>query len=166
MWIIMIFGGIVGGIYLDRSLFPLLWSNWGYHVVSLLSGVALLLLVLKVSKNSGRTLAKYGRKGDVPRMETNVLATDGLYTLMRHPMHLGLLFFPLSAALIVGSPSFTFIIAPVEMAVMIILIKILEEPEAISKFGDEYREYMDKVPMFCISIRCIKELLRPVPPNK
>ncbi len=166
MWFVMIIGGLAGGIYLDWIFFPALWSSWIYHIVSLILGIALLLTVLKISQNSGRTLARYGREGDIPRLETNVLATDGLYALMRHPMHLGLLFFPLSIALIAGSPSFTFIIAPLEMVLMIAMIKLLEEPEAIAKFGDPYREYMQKVPMFCISIRCIKELLKPVPPNR
>jgi protein-S-isoprenylcysteine O-methyltransferase Ste14 len=166
MWIVMILGGIAGGIYLDHALFPILWSGWSYHIVSLLIGIALLWLVLKISQNSGRTLARYGRKGNIPRMETNVLVTDGLYGMMRHPMHLGLLFFPLSIALIVGSPSFTFIIAPLEIIVMIVMIKTLEEKEAIEKFGDAYLLYKERVPMFCLSIRCIKELLKPVQPNQ
>ncbi len=119
-----------------------------------------------MSRNSGRTLARYGREGDIPRLETNKLATDGLYSIMRHPMHLGLLFFPLSIALIVGSPSFTFIIAPLEMVMMMVMIKTMEEPEAIAKFGDKYREYMQKVPIFCISVKCIKKLLEPVEPNQ
>ena len=95
-----------------------------------------------------------------------VLVTDGLYALMRHPMHLGLLFFPLSVALLVGSPSFILIIAPLEMLLMVVMIKTLEEPEAIAKFGDAYREYRENVPMFCVRIACIRALLTPVAPNK
>ena len=166
MWIAMMVGGIAGGFWLDSLLFPGIHSHWLFHLLSLILGLLLLKFVLTVSQNTGRTLARLGRRGDIPRMETNVLVTDGLYALMRHPMHLGLLFFPLSLALIVGSPSFILIIAPVEMLLMVVMIKTLEESEAIAKFGDAYREYRKSVPMFCVRIACIRALLAPVPPNK
>jgi len=166
MWIVMIVGGIVGGYGLDRLLFPGIHGHWLFHLLSLILGLFLLKFVLTVSRNTGRTLARFGREGDIPHMETNVLVTDGLYALMRHPMHLGLLFFPLSLALIVGSPSFMLIIAPLEMLLMVVMIKTLEESEAIAKFGDAYREYRERVPMFCIRIECIRALLTPVAPNK
>ncbi len=166
MWFVLIVGGIVGGFLIDPILFPGAHAHWGFHILSFLLGSGLLKLVLTISRNTGRTLARLGRRGDIPRMETNVLVTDGLYALMRHPMHLGLLFFPLSIALIVGSPSFILIIAPIEMLLMVVMIKTLEEPEAIAKFGDAYREYRENVPMFCVRIACIRALLTPVAPNK
>jgi len=165
MWIVMIVGGIGGGFWLDTFLFPGVHSHWLFHLFSLLLGMVLLKIVLTVSRNTGRTLSQLGREGDIPRMETNVLVTDGPYALMRHPMHLGLLFFPLSLALIVGSPSFILIIAPLEMLLMVVMIKTLEESEAITKFGDAYREYQKKVPMFCIRIECVRALMAPVPPK-
>ena len=166
MWIVMIVGGIIGGYWLDGVLFPGIHSQWLFHILSFIFGLLLLKIVLTISRNTGRTLARLGRRGDIPRMETNVLVTDGLYALMRHPMHLGLLFFPLSIALIVGSPSFILIIAPLEMLLMVVMIKTMEEPEAIAKFGDAYRAYREKVPMFCIRIECIRALLAPVEPNR
>jgi len=121
--------------------------------------------VIRISKNTGRTLAKYGRKGKIKRMETNVLVRHGVYKYMRHPMHLGLLFFPLSIAFLIGSPSFILIIAPAEMIMMLLLIKYFEEPEAIKKFGNEYLEYKNQVPWFCFNLLCLKELLKEVPKN-
>ena len=85
---------------------------------------------------------------------------------MRHPMHLGLLLFPLSFAFLTGSPSFIFIISPAEMLLMLLLIKLIEEPEAVRKFCDEYREYMKQVPRFCFRKECLKELFKKVRPNK
>jgi protein-S-isoprenylcysteine O-methyltransferase Ste14 len=63
-----------------------------------------------------------------------------------------------SIAFLVGSPSFILIISPFEIILMLIMIKLLEEPEAIAKFGDEYREYKKMVPWFCFKIECLKEL--------
>jgi len=162
VWIVMIFGGIFGGYYIDSILFKDIHNNLIFHFISLLFGVIVLVLVMKISKNTGRTLAKYGRKGELKRLETNVFVQEGVYQYMRHPMHLGLLFFPLAFALLVGSPSFIIFIVPSEIVMMLIMIKLFEEPEAIGKFEDEYRTYMKKTPWFCFKIKCLKELFKEV----
>jgi len=166
MWIVMLLGGIIGGYYLDNIWFKGIHQNFLFHLVSFAVGVFLLSVVMRISKNTGRTLARYGRKGELKRMETNVLVKEGVYRYMRHPMHLGLLLFPLSFAFLTGSPSFIFIISPAEMLLMLLLIKLIEEPEAVRKFGDEYREYMKQVPRFCFRKECLKELFKKVRPNK
>jgi len=166
LWAIMLLGGIIGGYYIDNILFVDIHSNVLFHIISFLLGVFVLLLVTRISKNTGRTLAKYGRKGEVKRMETNVLAKEGIYKYMRHPMHLGLFLFPVSIAFLVASPSFILIISPIEILFMLIMIKLAEEPEAVRKFGDEYLEYKKQTPMFCLKIDCLKELLKDVPKLK
>ena len=85
---------------------------------------------------------------------------------MRHPMHFGLLFFPWSLALILGSPTFILIIAPLEMAFMVAMIKLAEEPEAIRKFGDAYRQYQQQVPMFSLRRVCLRQLVEEPPREK
>lgn len=163
VWILMIFGGGAAGLYLDSSLFVGIRANIPFHIVSFVAGALLLLLVIRISRNTGRTLAKYGRHGNVNKMETNLLVRSGAYKFMRHPMHLGLLFFPLSFALLIGSPSFVLLIAPAEIVLMLLMIKFLEEPEAIRKFGKEYIEYKKGLPWFCFKKECLKELLKDVP---
>lgn len=162
VWFIMIFGGIGLGLLLDYSLFPSVLKNVYFHLISFVVGILLLILVVKISKNTGRTLAKHGRNGKIKRMDTNVLVKSGAYKYMRHPMHLGLLLFPLVFALLSGSLSFILIIYPVEVIFMLLMIKFMEEPEAIKKFGDEYKKYMKDVPAFCFKKECIKELLKKV----
>jgi protein-S-isoprenylcysteine O-methyltransferase Ste14 len=161
----MIFSSGVFGYYLDYLIFKNIHNNIIFHIVSLLIGIFLLFLVKKISKNTGRTLAKYGRKGKLKRLQTNVLVKQGIYKYMRHPMHLGLFLFPLGIAFLIGSPSFILIIAPIEIIFMLILIKLIEEPEAIKKFGDEYINYKKQVPWFCFKIKCLIELLKNVPKN-
>ncbi len=161
----MLFGGIIGGYYIDNLLFVNIHNNISFHLVSSFNGIILFIIVMRISKNTGRTLAKYGRKGKVERMQTNVLVNKGIYSYMRHPMHLGLFLFPLAIALIVASPSFILIICPIEIGFMLIMILLMEEPEAIRKFGNQYIEYKNKTPMFCFRIDCIKQLLKPVPKN-
>lgn len=165
VWGTMIFGGIVLGYYIDSLLFENVHNCVISHVISLLFGVFLLFIVMRISENTGRTLAKYGRKGKLNRMQTNILTKQGIYKYMRHPMHLGLLLLPFAVAFLVGSPSFILIIAPVEIIFMLMLIKFIEEPYSIRKFGDEYLEYKKQVPWFCLKKKCLKKLFENVPKN-
>ena len=165
VWIIFLVGGWFLSLRLDETIFNGYEFPRAVRFIFFVIGFALLRAVFIVSKNTGRTLAKYGRKGDLPRFETNVLATEGLYSIMRHQMHLGLLFFPLAVALISASISFIFIVAPAEMLLMIIMIFLFEEREAIAKFGDAYLEYKKRVPFFCLKFSCIKEMFKNVEKN-
>ena len=158
IWLLMLIGGAVLSIYYDKIYFYDWFNSTKFHVATMIPGYFLLKLVLKASRNTGRFLSENGREGDLPRLQTNKLVTTGLYGCMRHPMHLGLLFFPLAFALLVGSPVFIMIVAPLEMLFMIIMIKLFEEPEAEKKFGKAYGDYKKQVPFFNFSKKCLKEL--------
>jgi len=141
-------GGGVAGIWLDLEHYPQLFANPWWHLGSLLLGVSLLRLVFRLSRVTGRTLARQGRVGELPRMESNRLVTSGLMVVCATPMHLGLMLFPWAVALLIGSLSFLLYIAPLEMVLMVILIFTLEEREASRKFGEEYQAYRQQVPPF------------------
>ncbi len=158
IWFILLAGGLIAGPMLDMALFPNLFCSILFHLISFVFGVILSLLVINGARNTGRQLARKGRVGDLPRMETNRLVTTGLYSCMRHPMHLALLFFPLALALLEGSPSFIIIIWPVEVLFMLVMIRFVEEPEAKKKFGADYTTYKKEVPMFTLSRSCLQEL--------
>jgi len=159
IWLVFLIGGAILSIHFDKIYFFDWFNNLKFHIVSMILGYILLKTVLKVSRNTGRYLAKYGREGDIPRLQTNRLVTTGMYGCMRHPMHLGLLFFPLAFALLVGSPTFILIIAPLEMFLMILMIKFIEEPQARKKYGSAYDDYKKQVPFFSFKSECLKMLL-------
>ncbi len=165
VWVVFLFGGVWAGLLLDKKLFPGFYNNLWIHIACFVVGLVILKLVMTISRNTGRTLAKYGREGALKRMETNRLVKTGVYEKMRHPMHLGLMLFPFAFAFMAGSPSFILIIAPLEVVLMLIMIKLIEEPEAILKFGDEYRIYMKTTPGFCFTKSCLKALLKKVDKN-
>jgi len=162
IWLLFLVGGAFLGFYLDKLYFEIFTHDIVFHAISFIFGIALLFLVLRISRNTGRTLAKYGRKGDLPRMETNTFVNKGMYKYMRHPMHLGLMLFPMSIALLLGSVSFILIIAPLEITFILIMIRFIEEPQAIKKFGSDYRTYARYTPGFCLKKRCIRALLNKV----
>ncbi len=158
IWIFMLVGGSAAGIWLDTVLFKSWIMNPWLHVIGFIIGLIMLRSVINCSRNTGRLLASLGREGNLPRLQTNKLVTEGYYACMRHPMHFGLLLFPWAIAFIVGSLSFILIIAPLEMLTMIIMIKLVEEPQTVKKFGDEYHRYCDQVPMFSFRPICLKQL--------
>ena len=106
VWVTMLIGGTILGFAIDLRLFKSFLSSSVFHIITLILGLFLINLVFRASRNTGRILAQLGREGNVPRMETNKLVTEDIYACMRHPMHLGLLFFPLAVAFIIGSLSF------------------------------------------------------------
>ncbi len=158
IWIVLLGGGIAAGRWLDTRWFSSLWVNPAWHMASLVMGAALLWLVVLASRNTGRTLSAYGREGDLPRLETNRLVTTGVYSCMRHPMHFALLFLPLALALIIGSPGFVFVVAPLEILFMLFMIATLEEAEVKHKFGEAYSAYRQQVPAFSLKPSCLKIL--------
>ena len=158
IWLVLLAGGAVLSSWLDGVWLTGSPKSGYLHLITFPVGVVLLFLVMRASRNTGRLLAALGREGNLPRLETNKLVTTGCYACMRHPMHLGLLLVPWSLALLLGSPSFIILIAPLETALIIAMVKWLEEPQAVSKFGEAYVAYRARVPFFSLRPACLKEL--------
>lgn len=72
------------------------------------------------------------------------LLTTGIFSRVRHPMYASLILIVLGIAIASGV---TLALVPaVIIAVLNLLTALKEEESLIRKFGDEYREYMKKVP--------------------
>ena len=155
LWFVMLIGGAAYAIVRDWGT-PL-FGSFGFHLATAIAGVLLLVLAFRAAGNGGRELTK-GRVGDIPRMETNRLVTTGLYGCMRHPMLFGLTLLPLGWALLLGSPTFITVIAPLEMLFIVMMVMIFEEMEVSSKFGEAYEAYRQKVPMVSFRWKCLKQL--------
>ncbi len=159
MWAVLIGGGIVLSLLTDFYL-----RKSGFHasfgIIGRAIGLILIVLSMIISRNTGKTLAKYGRKGNIPKLETNVLVRNGVYSCMRHPMHLGLMLMPFGIAFLMNSFSYVCIYAPLTTIVILVMIKTIEEKEALAKFGISYEKYMREVPAFNFSPQCIKKLFQ------
>lgn len=155
LWLVMLLGGALYSIMKDWDT-PL-FGNLLFHGISAVFGILVLSLAFRAAANGGRELAG-GRIGDIPRLETNRLVTSGLYGCMRHPMLFGLTLLPLGWALLLGSPTFIVLIAPLEMLFIILMVIIFEEMEVSRKFGEAYDVYCQKVPMVSFNFKCLKML--------
>jgi len=164
LWLIMIIGGTIFSILndYDRAIF----NSLLFHIASFSFGLFLIFLAFRAAGNGGRELTK-GRVGDIPRLETNKLVTTGIYSCMRHPMLFGLTLLPLGVAFLIGSPTFITFVAPIEMVFIVFMITIFEEMEVSKKFGEDYAQYREKVPMVSFKWSCLKWLFgKKYCPNK
>ena len=106
-----------------------LGTGWFY------AGLAIFLTGLAVLTAATSNFAK--TRMDVP-------ITKGIYHYSRHPLYLAslLIYFSVSIA----SASWVFLLVFVVQSVSIRIAAVGEERYCLEKYGDAYREYMDKTP--------------------
>ena len=76
------------------------------------------------------------------------LVTTGLYAYVRNPMHLGWFIFLFGLGVFLNSFSLIFIFTPLFILVHVFYVRTIEEKELEKKFGEQYLEYKESVPMF------------------
>jgi protein-S-isoprenylcysteine O-methyltransferase Ste14 len=130
---------------IDRTyVSPNLWStlpgrNEGCLLIAMILGTALFLIGAGMFVGGWRELY-YARR-------ENRLATRGLYGFVRHPQYGGL-FIALFGEGIVHWPTiFSVGLFPIIVPAYVLLAR-KEERQMIKSFGEQYREYQRRVPMF------------------
>lgn len=130
---------------LDRvDLSANLWSTLlGFGetgmLISMLLGYTLLFIGIGIFIQGWRELYRAHRQ--------NRLATDGLYGLVRHPQYTGF-FIGLFGEGVVHWPTiFSVGLFPIIVLAYFLLARS-EEKQMIDQFGEEYRTYQQRVPMF------------------
>ncbi len=142
---IYILTGILGSKY--PALNP--FSHAGGHLwLTFLGGGAVMMTVIHLISNGMVVMGFaimwqgwkliHGAKGG--------LVTEGPYAYVRHPQYSGL-FIIMIGMLIQWPTIITALMFPVLIFVYYRLSK-REESEMVRQFGDEYRRYMEKIPMF------------------
>jgi protein-S-isoprenylcysteine O-methyltransferase Ste14 len=126
--------------YLNASLWStLLGVGELGMMISMIAGYSILFIGLGIFMAGWRRLHR-------ARQEQR-LVTDGLYGLVRHPQYTGL-FIALFGEGIVHWPTiFSVALFPVIVFTYYLLARS-EERKVEKEFGDEYREYRKRVPMF------------------
>jgi len=105
------------------------------------AGIAFLVGGLGLYVICLRALGKFFSE-DVRILPEHRLVTSGPYSLIRHPIYLGEIFFGFSIPMILGS-LYGFIIMLVPTLMLFNRIEI-EERALVSKFGQEYLDYASK----------------------
>ena len=96
-----------------------------------------------------------GKGTPIPAMPTQRLITTSVYSLCRNPMLLGAVMYYLGISLWINSLSAVFLTA-LFLLFSTAYIKLVEEKELETRFGEEYKEYKRKTPFLIPKIRKIK----------
>jgi protein-S-isoprenylcysteine O-methyltransferase Ste14 len=84
----------------------------------------------------------------IPFNPPPALVVNGLYRVVRNPMHVGWTVLLIGVAVLMQSFTLLVIFIPLFIAVHVIYLKFVEEKELEKKFGQAYIDYKKKVPMF------------------
>ena len=111
--------------------------------------IAIILLVIGVPMVVW-TIARFfrARGTPIPFSPPRGFVTDGLYGVVRNPMHLGWALVLLGLAVLRQSFSLLVIMVPFFVLAHILYIKLVEEKEMEKKFGQAYLDYKKRVGMF------------------
>jgi protein-S-isoprenylcysteine O-methyltransferase Ste14 len=109
------------------------YAGWAVWVPALISGIGPIYILR--------------RKGGVAKgksyVETTRLVETSLYAIVRHPQYLGGMLFNL-ALMLMAQQWLVFLIGIVSMG--LIYHGMRDADQDIEKFGDDYRQYMQRVP--------------------
>lgn len=109
------------------------------HIVAMVIGYTIVFTGARLVAEGWRTIHRARRE--------DRLATEGAYTKVRHPQYTGL-FLIIFGEGIVHWPTILSVAAlPIIVGAYTLLAR-KEERQVLLKFGDEYREYQRRVPMF------------------
>ncbi|MCD6479855.1 isoprenylcysteine carboxylmethyltransferase family protein [Candidatus Bathyarchaeota archaeon] len=142
-------------LYCLLILFCILHYNSANLRIPLYSGRALLifgalfLLWSSQSRREGRM--KSGGEGEV-------FVESGPYTLVRHPEFLGHIL--IISALILMTQCWISLVMGLTLIGLLSSAMVMEERENIEKFGDAYRDYMERVPRINLPAGIIKRVIR------
>lgn len=84
----------------------------------------------------------------VPFNPPPVLVVSGPYAHVRNPMLNGVFLFLFGLGLALQSPALLFIFTPLFIAINVLELKTIEEPELTMRLGQDYANYREKTPMF------------------
>lgn len=121
------------------NLWAQLFGTPAAHLVAMFLGYAILFV--------GATLVADGWRRVHRARHEHRLVTDGVYARMRHPQYTGLFLIVFGEG-IVHWPT---IVSVVAFPVIVLAYTVLarkEERDMVAEFGDRYREYRARVPMF------------------
>lgn len=131
-WPVLIATGILGAIF----------TTWRFPFFPVSNIVGIIVFVAAMSFHmKGHAVHK---QADQDSVEIDELVTTGMFSQVRHPMYSSLML--MIAGMTVASGVIIMVLPAVLLCILTILTALKEEEYLTKKFGDEYREYMKRVP--------------------
>jgi len=127
-------------------LFIIGWFIWAFGMVLVMAPILM-----------------FPRRGGVPKgksfVNTTRIVDTGIYTVVRHPQYTGGIY-AIFLTTLLWYPHWLFAFLGAGGTVLMVLSTKEEDKRLIEKFGDEYRNYMEKVPMMNIFMGIVRHFQR------
>ena len=149
-WIIVYLGILAVGLLNSFEL------NSFCSFLFIVLGFFVTIYALALASIAGRTLKLYAHKELGSSFVPDKFTSVGIYSCMRHPMYLGIGLLPLGVALLFGNVA-AIMASGWVLAAAFWFVLAIEEPETLSSYGDDYIKYMQKVPPFSFSLKCLED---------
>ena len=131
-------------IYKLPGVKVLQWVGWGIWIISVIFGIApIFILRTKGGVAKGRSF-----------VETTCLVDSSLYAIVRHPQYVAGMLFNL-ALMLMAQHWVIILVGAISMILIYIDIQAADK-EGIEKFGEIYRQYMEKVPQINFPLGIIR----------
>ena len=131
-------------IYKLPGVKVLQWVGWGIWIISVIFGIApIFILRTKGGVAKGRSF-----------VETTRLVDSSLYAIVRHPQYVAGMLFNL-ALMLMAQHWVIVLVGAISMILIYIDIQAADK-EGIEKFGEIYRQYMEKVPQINFPLGIIR----------
>jgi len=137
----------------------LVFVFYNYHKLDFLvyTGWILLIFSVIIIFLAG---GEFRKKGGAPNGEsivhTTVVVDSGIYSVVRHSQYLGFILFVF--ALVLMSQHWLSVISWVTGSTLFYRDVLREEQMSIEKFGNDYKQYMQKVPRMNLLLGIIRHL--------
>ena len=136
-------------------LWPLYWvyqhteqhqimSKWS-PIGMLLLGLGIVLVVLSLRQYNLLRFAGLDNMVGKASSDSSHLVTTGLHAWVRHPLYLGI--WQLVWGAFFCSPTLALLLVAIITSIYIFIGAQLEERKLVKEFGEEYRDYQERVPI-------------------
>lgn len=134
-----LFGLDVSGTFWDGNLWIYLTGTQSAMLVSMVIGYSIAFL--------GVALVSAGWREVYRARKENRMTRNGPYAFVRHPQYTGFFLVMFGEGVVHWPTVFSLAAFPIVVIAYVLLAR-KEERQMLDRFGDEYREYQERVPMF------------------
>ena len=139
----------VRGNFWDGNLWIYLTGRQEAMLISMAIGYTIVFFGITIVVAGWREVYRANKHGR--------LATGGPYSLVRHPQYTGIFMAFFGEGVVHWPTIFSLIAFPIVVIAYTLLAR-KEERQIVDKFGEEYREYRQRVPMFLPHWRDLRKL--------
>ncbi len=145
------------GVFITALISDLKAEGFCKYILAIL-GFFITLYALTLAAIAGRTLKRFAHKEPRSGFIPDKLTNFGIYSCMRHPMHLGIGLLPFGLALLSGNVA-AILASGWAVAAAFWFVLAIEEPELLKSYGNSYFKYMQEVKPFNFNLRCIEDAI-------